>query len=242
MSASDTSVTPTTKRTRFNLEPELPNNGTGTAAITPSAAAHDVASSRILTLHPSLHTIANAQLLCFMRLYAERTRQLETIDKLNDDTFIPCSARFSFALKASATTTDTLEFTAVAAASTEYLKTAQNTLKKFIVQTAFLELLTICQSIANYVINRIILLARGSLLSVIDNDQASNHMILALVKSIPYEKDILDLFNQADILLNTLLSTLLPTTDLLTHTQLPTDGQAHQISIVTQQTVQPQFQ
>ena len=130
----------------------------------------------------------------------------------------------------------------MAAASAEYIKIAQNTLKKFIVQTAFLELLTICQSIAHHVINSIILLARGSLLTVMEHDQASNHVTLGLVKSIMYEKDILDLFVQADILLDTLLSTLLHTTDLLTSSQLPTDGQAHQISIAIQQMVQPQFQ
>ena len=243
MSEPDSSVTPTTKRTRFNFEPELPNNNSASAAsTTPSAAAHSVASSGILVLHPSLHTIANAQLLHFMKLYAQQTWQLETIDKLKVDTFIPSSVRIAFSLKASATTTDTPEFIAVAAASTEYIKIAHNTLKKFIVQTAFLELLTIRRSIAHHVINSIILLARGSLLTVMENDQASNHMTLGLVKSVVYEKDILDLFVQADIPLDTLLSTLLPTTDLLTSSQLPADGHAHQISVAIQQTVQPQFQ
>ena len=130
----------------------------------------------------------------------------------------------------------------MATASTKYFKIAQNTLKKFIVQTAFLELLTICQSIAHHVINSIILLARGSLLTVMEHDQASNHITLGLVKSVVCEKDILDHFVQANILPDTLLATLLPTTDLLTSSQLPTDGQAHQISIAIQQTVQPQFQ
>ena len=243
MSEPDSSVTPTTKRTRFNFEPELPNNNSASAAsTTPSAAAHSVASSGILVLHPSLHTIANAQLLHFMKLYAQQTWQLETIDKLKVDTFIPSSVRIAFSLKASATTTDTLKFTTVAAASAEYIKIAQNSLKNFFVQTAFLELLTICRSIAHHVITSIILLARGNLLTVMENDQASNHMTLGLVKSVVYEKDILDLFVQANILPNTLLSTLLPTTDLLTSSQLPTDGHAHQISVAIQQTVQPQFQ
>ena len=242
MSASDPSVTPTTKRTRFNLEPELPNNKTGAAAITPSAAAHDVASSGILTLHPSLHTIANAQLLQFMKLYAQQNRQQETIEKLNVDTFIPRSARLAFTLKASTATTDTPEFTSVAAATADFIKIANNTLKQFIVQTASLELVTIRRSLVHHVINSIIILARGSLLTVSDNDEATNHMTLALVKSVVYEKDILDLFIQADILLDTLLATLLPTSDSLTHTQLITVGQAHGINIATQQTVQVQFQ
>ena len=144
MSASDPSVTPTTKRTRFNLEPELPNNKTGATVITPSAAPHDVASSGILMLHPSLHTITKAQLLQFMKLYAQQTWQLETIDKLNVDTIIPCSARLAFTLKASIATSDTPEFISVATASAKFIKIANNTLKQFIVQTASLELVTIC--------------------------------------------------------------------------------------------------
>ena len=89
MSAPDSSVTPTTKRTQLNFKPELPNNNSAANALTtPSTAAQNDASSGILALHPSLHTIANAQLLHFMKLYAQQTWQLETIDKLNIDTLI----------------------------------------------------------------------------------------------------------------------------------------------------------
>jgi hypothetical protein len=248
MSAPDASVTPTTKRTRFNFEPELSNNKnsstTSATSATPSAAAHDVASSGILALHPTLRTIAETQLLRFMKLYSQQTRQLETIEKLNIDSFIPRSARLAFTLKASATTTETSEFTTVAASCVEYIKTVQHNLKQFILQVATLELLTIRRSIATHVINSIILLAKGSLLAVTEIDQASNHMILRLVKSCIYEREIQELLNLADIHLDTLLSTLLPTMDLLTQPQHPDDydGQDHRICIAIQQTVQPQFQ
>ena len=246
MSAPDTTVTPTTKRTRFNFEPELSNkknsSATSATSATPSAAAHDVASSGISALHPTLRTIAETQLLRFMKLYSQQTRQLDTIEKLNIDSFIPRSARLAFTLKASATTTETSEFATVAASSVEYIETVQHNLKHFILHVADLELLTIRRSIATHVINSIILLAKGSLLAVTEINEASNHMILGLVKSCIYEREIQELLNQADIHLDTLLSTLLPTMDLLTQPQQPDDGQDHRISIAIQQTVQPQFQ
>ena len=135
MSVPDTTVTPTTKRMQFNFEPELSNNKNSNAtSATPSAAAHDVASSGISALHPTLRTIAETQLLRFMKLYSQQTRQLETIDKLNIDSFIPRSARLAFTIKASATTTETSEFATVAASSVEYIETVQHNLKQFILQ------------------------------------------------------------------------------------------------------------